>query len=229
MNLNRVSHRTSGCRRFSHPEISISVDRRAPDVDWLINSFETEVAKGRVFRAGETVQIGWGLVLLCKDVDVDEDLEVWEPDFTSMPIQWRRGANETVRQLTIQRMVVEASGCEPKFPSLLEACSLDPNCNAADEFVMWRSEPQQKHSGWFLAEGLGDEVTQLCSLYELSCKIPDVTAFFALPAGCEVRVSRKRIAIRCAERCVSSDENEFLRRLLTRASRPGHAGQGDGL
>ena len=217
MNLDRVLHRTTSCGRFSHPEISILVDRRAPGVDWLIDYFETEVCKGRVFRAGETVQIGWGLVLLCKDVDVDEDLEVWEPDFTSMPIRWKRGANETVRQLIIQRTVVEALGCEPDFPSLLQACSLEQNCRTGDEFVMWRTEAQQKHSGWFLAEGLGDEVTQLCSLYELSCKTPVVTAFFALPAGCEVHVSRKRIAIQCAERCVSSDENEFLRRLLAHA------------
>jgi len=216
MSADSILRRTSGCCRFSHPEISVLVDRRAPSPDWLIEFFETEVGKGRVFRAGETVQVGWGLLLLSKNLD--EDLEVWEPDFGSMPIQWKRGVNETIRHLTIQKTVAEALSCEPDFPSLLQPCSVEQNWKARDEFVMWRTETRERHSGWSWATELTDQAIELCSLYELGTKIPAVIAFFALPAGCEVHVTRKRITIRSTGRCVSSDDSVFLQRLLIRAN-----------
>ncbi len=45
----------------------------------------------------------------------DGELEVWEPQFDSMPIKWVRGVNNTLRHIILQKSVAEILGCEPAF------------------------------------------------------------------------------------------------------------------
>jgi hypothetical protein len=213
--LDSIAFKTTGCHRFSHPEMSIPLEPRGGfSADWLIEYFETEVSKGRVFKSGETVQIGWGLVLL-RDTPAGE-LEIWEPDFVSMPIQWRRGANATMRQLILQKSVAEALHCEPVFPSLRQACAVVPDWKQLKEITMLRGEQWQNLSGWSVASSAQEAATEWCSLYELGCHIPAVIEFLALPAGSEVRVRAEKVEIEYAGRRASSDDSKLLRELLSR-------------
>ena len=70
---------------YGHPDIVIHYHNlAAPLVGWLQTYFAEAVAEGTVFRAGETVQIGWMLLML-RDGEAGQ-LMVWEPGFHAMPI-----------------------------------------------------------------------------------------------------------------------------------------------
>jgi len=46
--------------RFGQPDIVVFLDPATPlGFDWLSAYFESEAAKGVIFRSNETLQIGW--------------------------------------------------------------------------------------------------------------------------------------------------------------------------
>ncbi|HWM69347.1 MAG TPA: hypothetical protein VNO35_22345 [Steroidobacteraceae bacterium] len=223
--METIVHKTTACSRFSHPEISVLLDRRAGfSPDWLIQYFETEVGKGRVFKAGQTVQVGWGLVQL-RDTTTGE-LELWEPDFLSMPLHWQLGANETLRHLIVQKSLAEALQCEPDFPSLRQPGSVEHDWKRLAEFHLWRQPSHENHSGWFFAADTPAAAVEYTSLYELACHAPAAIAVMGLPQGAEAQLSRDSMEVRYAGRSISSADNQLLRGLHSRyrdslAHRPG--------
>lgn len=115
---------TKTCGSRGHVEINVDVEEPlATSVPWLLEFFEGQIAGGVRFSAGQTIEVGSSLLELREHVG---GLEVWEPDFSAMPIRWCRGANSTLRQLLIQRAVCEAMGCEPVFPSIRHAAAVSP-------------------------------------------------------------------------------------------------------
>ena len=144
--------RTTKCHAHGHPEIAILLDENSDlSPDWLISFFEAEVGNGQRFQADETVQVGWMLTMLRASSD-PHCLELWEPEFDSLPINWCRGATNTLRHLIIQQSVCEELGVEPNFPSLREAGVASPCFGNSDgSFTMSRDESDGNDSGWVLA------------------------------------------------------------------------------
>lgn len=200
--------------RYQHPNIVVSIDANLEFAATNIQSFfEDQIRNGTKFRAGETVQLGWMVVML--KADAEGDLEIWEPRFGTVPITWVRGVSNTYRQLMLQRTVCEQIGVEPLFPSLRQSGVASLEFASARSFRMYRAEVAGNDSGWmFAGEGNGDEGGKLTSLFEIAGSRPEVIPFLALPAGAAVVQTGEKIRIEFEGKVVDSDSNDFLGRLL---------------
>lgn len=195
-------------------DIGISIDTQSElNPQWLLKYFDEQIEEGRQFNSEETVQIGWMIVQL--RLAQDGILEVWEPEFDSIPIRWRRGANNTIRHLILQRSVCDALGCEPEFPSLRQAGIVSPGFRECEEFTMSRDASNANDSGWVFRElGYVGTDGDFESLFQISFFNMEVIPFLALPRGYLVIKRLDNIKI-CSENVsVSSLESELLQRLL---------------
>jgi hypothetical protein len=174
------------------------------------------VGSGKVFKAGERVQVGGGLVKLMEGEA--GTLELWEPDFKSMPIEWVRGVNETLRQLILQRSVAELVGAQPDFAWILHAGQVQDGWAARRVFEMHRNIPEDNHTGWSIETPDMPPPDRLVSIYDLGRQLPICVPFFALPTGVHIEISSTRLAIEFAGRSVSSDDSPLLSGLLATAS-----------
>src|ERR1700754_1081120 len=131
----------------AHPNVVVSLPSGpAFGAQPILSYFEDAVRQGTVFKAGETVQMGWMLLML-KSTETGE-LDVWEPRFGEVPIVWERGASKTYRQLIVQKSVAELLGVEPSFPSLRQSGVISPDFIGAKNFQMLREAPNGTDSGW---------------------------------------------------------------------------------
>jgi hypothetical protein len=208
-------HRANFRSINGHPNVVVWLDG-AFDVgaDWILGYFESEVRRGVVFHPGETVQIGWMIVML--KADELGDLEIWEPRFDSMPIKWARGANSTSRHLTLQQEVCAQVGVEPDYPSLRQSGIVAADfLHNTDGFHMVREIPGGTDSGWILRRLDSKESdARHCSLFEISISHSAIIPFIALPAGSSVTHSKSKIEISCGQKNISSDSNQFLSKIL---------------
>src|SRR6266481_7567847 len=206
--------RTRAGDRANQPQIVLHLsDKAQMSPQWLLDFFESSMASGRQFKPEETVQIGW---MVTKLVESPEgDLEVWEPRFKSVPIQWVRGVNTTLRHLILQKSVAELFQRDPEFPSLRQAGFVAP-CfwEGKGHFKMTRENPAQNDSGWHFSFTNSDIVgDKLHSLFELACFCPAVVPFLALPVSGTVVRDSDAIVAECFGRAVSSRDNELLNRI----------------
>lgn len=197
----------------AHPNIVVSLPSGpSGGAHPIIYYFEDEVRKGKVFRAGETIQMGW-LMLMLKATDTVE-LEVWEPRFGEIPIVWERGASKTYRQLIVQKSVAEQLDVEPLFPSLRQSGVISPDFLEAKNFQMFRETPNGTDSGWlFTTEENTSSDGRLASLFEIASKRPEVIPFLALPASSSATLKDGYVKVTHGNDEVSSDSSELLRRL----------------
>lgn len=211
-----IELKTTSCRTYGHPEISVAVGNEI-DATSLLSFFETEVQRGRRFESEETVQIGWMLVTLRRNAA--KDLEVWEPQFDSLPIRWTKGASNTFRHLILQKSVCEQLGCEPDFPSLQQAGVVSPAyLEASDGFTMSRDTSSNNDSGWVFAvpnERISEAEGEFRSLFEICFYHTEVIAFLALPSGAVVVKTKGRIETSATGRTLTSDNNELLQKLAS--------------
>ncbi|WP_322057372.1 hypothetical protein [Paraburkholderia sp. J63] len=198
---------------FQHPDIVVSMPSGAEfGAKPIISYFEDEVRRGTVFKAGETVQMGW-MILMLKSTDAGE-LDVWEPCFGKVPIVWERGASRTYRQLIVQKSVSELLAVEPSFPSLTQSAVVSPRFMASKDFQMSREASQGTDSGWlFSADSSESDGGRLVSLFEIASQRPEVIPFLALPESSSVVLNNGEVKIRCGDTEVESDSSELLRRL----------------
>jgi hypothetical protein len=193
--------------RYRHPNITITAKTEG-FADGLAEYFKSQVANGTRFKAGETVQLGWGVLRLVGDDD--GELVVTEPDFHSMPIQWIDGAQQTMRQLTLQRHVCSLLDVEPDFTSLLTSGVASPNFMTGSDFSMSRDE----RGWWFRA--LEDDGTQAerHSLYVVALRRPAVIPFIALPPGAEILWAQSGVDILLAGKRLYSEAEQLLRDIV---------------
>jgi hypothetical protein len=177
---------------------------------WILDYFQNAISAGKRFRADETVQIGW---MVTKLVEAPGgDLEVWEPQFRTVPIQWVRGINNTLRQLILQKSVAELLQIEPLFPSVLQAgIVIPPVWDQQSQFYLLRGSPMQNDSGWRISCDEKDRVGgQYRSLFEIGCRFPSLVPFLALPPGASVVRTVHDTLVRYRGAVVSSHDNELL-------------------
>lgn len=202
--------RSLNCHKHGHPEFSIFVnDEAGLDASWLLSYFESEVQGGKCFNPEETVQIGWMVVILKSGSS--GDLEVWEPEFDSVPIRWTKGVNNTLRHLILQKSMADVFGTEPDFPSLRQAGMMTEAFTNSEGFSMVRRESEGNISGWEFStfDGSGDPF-ELRSLFEVSFYHPDVIPFLALPPGAIVHKNTDSIKVVVGDQTATSATNIFL-------------------
>ena len=211
---------TQRCRGRNHPEITISYDPEkviAPDVEWLLRWLEHEVASGKCFRPGETVQIGWMITQV--QFPVDGKSALFEPDMEAFPIKFVDSITQTLTHLRLQKSVAESVGLaeDMSFPSLRHSALVCNKLNAATDFIMDRAEPEAADSGWFI--GCNDPThshqdapnLERVSLYEVGRRLlPRSIIYFALPAGVSVECSNKTPRIFREQRELSIRPGSFL-------------------
>jgi hypothetical protein len=196
-----------------HPEICFSIDDAVAELSqWLLDYLNSQLAIDVQFRALQKLQVGWMLVELrsCES----GNLELWEPDFDSIPIRWCRGVNNSVRHLAIQRWVCDAAGCEPDFPTLRHAGIVSPNFTQSLEISLSRDPSAALDSGWVLAElGYNGSEGSFMSLYEIALAQPKVIPYLGLPEGASVTLQKGTVEINIGSKTVTSDDCELLKRL----------------
>jgi hypothetical protein len=199
---------------YQHPNIVVSIDANLEFGAASIQSFfENQIRKGTKFRAGETVQLGWMIVML--KADEGGDLEIWEPRFGVVPITWVRGVSNTYRQLMMQKTVCEQIDVEPQFPSLRQSAVAPLEFASGGGFRMYRAETTGADSGWILtSEGNVGEAGKLTSLFEIASNRSEVIPFLALPIGASMVRTNKKIQIQFNEKVIDSESNDFLGRFL---------------
>lgn len=184
---------TTTCARHGHPEFRVRFDPKLVPIEndrrWLIGWLEESVARGERFQPGETCQIGW----LVAEVRAGADgaLELWEPDFQHLPVQWVEGVSRTVAQLRLQKDVFESvlsSG--HAFPSMRQSAIVCTRFARAETLILDRAEPKDHASGWFCGCAEEDHdhnsMNELCrvSLYEAAMMSAlRVVPYLALPPG----------------------------------------------
>jgi hypothetical protein len=200
---------------LAHPNIVVSLPSGpAFGAQPILSYFEDAVKQGTVFKAGETVQMGWMLLML-KSTETG-DLDVWEPRFGEIPIVWERGASKTYRQLIVQKNVAEQLHVEPLFPLLRQSGVISPDFMAAKNFQMFREAPNGTgtDSGWlFTTEQNTSSDGRLASLFEIASERPEVIPFLALPASSSAVLKDGHVKITHGNDEVTSDSSELLRRL----------------
>ena len=180
----------------------------------LVAFFETQAQAGVRFRDGQTVELGWTLLML-READ-DGQLEVLEPDFDDFPIRWCRGINGALRHLHLQRAVCDLVGCEPLFPTICKAGVVSPGFFESSDYTMSRDTPEDSDSGWVFAQcGYEGADGEFCSLYQLALKKPEVIPFLALPAFSRVRIKPGVREITVNHTARSASDSDLLRMLAT--------------
>ena len=209
-------YRTKIGSKFGHKEISFALnDHSGIDPSWLINHFETSIAIGKCYKSDETIQVGWMFVLLKESRT--GDLEIWEPQFDSIPIKWLTQVNNTLRHLILQKSVAELMGIEPVFPSLLHfglASKSFLSDRKETAFFMSREISTGNDSGWrFSIHKETSDEKKPHSLFELSFYSPLIVPFLALPPASSILKDEKELVVTCRESSVNSKQSDLLHKL----------------
>jgi hypothetical protein len=191
-------YRTTQCTAHGHPEFTIVFRRELPVPGlekMLLSYFESAVAKGTVFKSGQTVQIGWATLRL-KDRD-DGTLGVLEPDVLH-ELKWIESVDQSLFETWRQKEVLESVGLQDRadYPRQALQAIVCSNVTESREFILGRTEPTgPTDSGWFI--GCTDEshdhqladALRAVPLIEIAVNLPPLAQFFALPAGTDVLIS----------------------------------------
>ncbi|WP_051945312.1 hypothetical protein [Verrucomicrobium sp. BvORR106] len=195
-------------------EIQFEVDDEiAESGGWLVDYLNHSIHTGTLYQAGETIQIGWMIALLDHGALTEESpcLELWEPDFQTVPIQWQRGLNQTFRHLVLQSSVCESLQCEPMFPEIRSAGIVSPSFPHSQQFAMWREETSGSDSGWMFDHFTQDSSQgEFQSLYHIVLAKPEIVPFLALPVGSLITWNEIGVVVQLEEKRISSSDAPVL-------------------
>ncbi|MGH6614427.1 immunity protein Imm33 domain-containing protein [Sphingomonas sp.] len=203
---------------YRHQDIFVRVNIEYQDsAKWILSYLDSEIKKGASFRENETIQIGW-MTLIFKSNEIG-GLEIYEPEFGSLPVNWIIGANNTIRHLTLQREVCEQAKVDAVYPSMRQSGVISPLFfEKKQEFRMERDFSQGDDSGWiFRDDGYDDSNATHRSLYEIGCIVPAVIPFLALPPETMVCRSRSNLEIVTPKINISALNNNFILKLMNSA------------
>ena len=208
--INEISAETNLCE----PKIVVSASRKyAVQAESIISFLDATVSQGGTFSSGQTIQFGSVLLKLLKGDS--GKLEVWEPDFMSMPVGWTKGVDNTLRFTLIQREVCARVGVDPEFPAINHSGVVSSTFDSGTgSLMMVREGMHRNDSGWLFRRVESESLeARLQSLYEIILSQTHIIPFLALPPGSEVIQSDVSIQIRFADKLVSSDDDDFLRQM----------------
>lgn len=191
---------TQNCRQHIHPEFVLVFDPKVaiePDVDWFLGNLEKSVAQGERYIDGQTFPVGSMFTMIRGNAD--GTLSILEPDMIEMPVRWIDSISNTLAILRLQKDVVESvlPSDMLDFPSLRQSCIICNRLLDNQEFLMERTEPADRDSGWFVGcreEHDHQDPSQLVciSLFEAVVKrCRAMIGYLALPTGSLVGVTRE--------------------------------------
>jgi hypothetical protein len=217
---------TTGCGKYSHPEISVAYDPDQvldSDVNWLLEWLEAEVAVGRKFFPDETIQLGWMVMKIA--AFRDGILKVCEPDMKTFPARFIDSVTNTLSHLRFQKMTSESIGVENElvFSSLTDSAITCTWFGEHTGVFMNRLSPNDSDSGWFI--GCDDKnhdhqdsnnlllksVYELVVVYEQS-----IIPYLALPPGISVHVCNGIPILHRKDKELAIRPNSYLAALLLR-------------
>ena len=201
---------------YNHPDFVVYLNEAtSPMVDWLSDYFARRIKAGIVFHAGDTIQVGWMLLTLKRDAA--GNLELWEPSFDKIPIEWTQGASNTLRFLSIQKEVCGRVGTEPDYPSLRQSALMSLDfLGSRDGFDMTREQPNGMDSGWvFQRHGVEAIEGRHRSTFEIAINRLLIIPFLAPPPKSSVRFSAGEIEVEFGSKIASSKTDRFLNGLRT--------------
>lgn len=95
-------YRSDSGGKYRHPELIVAInDDLNMDVNFLFEYLASEVRRGVRFGAGQTVQVGWMILML--KANRQGGLELWQPDFQSMSIERVFSLNRTMWHFHTER------------------------------------------------------------------------------------------------------------------------------
>ena len=181
---------TTRCAATGHPEFVLDCDDGiAFMLPFLLEWLEGSVTAGTVFRAGQTMQMGWSTLKV--EPREDGSLTLSEPDLSGVPDQRQPGVSLTLLALYRQKGAVDSfdPALSPAFPSMNQSalcCDAFPETPA---LTLSRVAADAQSSGWFFGCSREDhdhrnaENLWKAPLYELACQRPAVIEFLAMPVG----------------------------------------------
>ena len=217
---------TTNCGKYGQQEISVAFEQRQVlegDVKWLIEWLESEVANGRRFLPGKTIQIGWMITKI--DELEDRLLKISEPDMKAFPVNFVDSVTNTLTHLRLQKMVAESVGIvdELSYPPLNHSAI---TCNWFREhvgFYMDRLSPKDSDSGWFIGcddpnhDHQDPKHLQRKSLYELVVRHDrNIIPYLALPAGISAHIRNGVPSFHRGEKELAILPNSYLAVSLSR-------------
>lgn len=191
---------TTRCHAYGHPEFILEVARSilAEDSDWLIQYLENSVARGEVFRAGETLQTGW---MINSFRECSEGLMVFEPDMIARPIRFVNSVTRTLTHLRLQKDVAESVGLEDclLFPSIRQSAIACKAWGEVESFSLSRFDPEGADSGWFVGclmdhDHDAPENLERVSLYDIGSTHSILVQFLALPPGVSLLLENEDVS-----------------------------------
>jgi hypothetical protein len=210
-----VTTYTTNCKIPGQPEVifSLQTESYAP-ANWLMAYLESSIKSGVRFSGLQKLQIG-SVVTLLKGGE-NEKLEIWEPDFSAMPINWRFGVDRTLRYFAIQKAVCDELNVETTFPSILEPAMVSRRfLLQANQCLMSRDDPNPSDSGWaFYGENDDGSDGEYQSLYEIALRATWVIPFLALPPGAVVARTPETLKIEFKGREMSSASDTLMSDML---------------
>lgn len=212
------THFTTKCSQFEHPEFQINVSSQAippVDIEWFLAVLENMVISGERFKAGETIQVGWMLLMLAEG---DKGaLKVTEPDMKSVPIKFIDSIDSTIKHLRAQKDSVESvlPADALAFSSLTQSVVVHINYKKSKRILLDRAQAEGHDSGWWLSDLDDDKGSNdpnsfaKISLYQLGVDRPDLIKFLAFPAGTQVVIDRKVFVLKDGQE-LAIKANSFL-------------------
>lgn len=189
---------TTRCAAAGHPEFTLVFRGEPPVPDLeksLLDYFETAVAGGTTFKAGQTVQLGWAtLRLMQRD---DGTLGVLEPDLGDS-LKWHEGVDQSLYETWKQKEVLSSLELLPQadFPRPALHAVVCTQLFDAPAKMLGRTEPHSgTDSGWFIGcfddahDHQREDALTVAPLVEIAARVPQLVQFFALPVGVDLVVS----------------------------------------
>lgn len=194
--------RTTACSAHGHPEVTLTLAERVPVPNienTLLRYFESQVARGVVFSAGQTIDfVGLLLKLVARD---DGTLGVSERDDD----RWVESVHGSLMQAYCRIEVARSFALAPEPPpagSTAIVCSrLDDSKRA---IMCKRAEPSPgtRDSGWYIGCTFEDhdhddtEHLAVAPLAEVAKRYAWLGQFLALPVGTDLVVEmRERVSV----------------------------------
>lgn len=195
---------TTGCTALGHSEFTLTFrnDPPVPGLEkTLLGYFEASVAAGKIFKVGETVQLGWSTLRLTQRTD--GTLGVLEPDLAH-ELKWVEGVDQSLYETWRQKEVLDSLGLIDRadFPrQALHAVVCTQAFDTPTKMLGRTDAHGQTDSGWFVGcfdddhDHQLEEALTVMPLVEIATRAPLLTQFFALPAGTDLVVGPSGVQV----------------------------------
>lgn len=169
------------------------------DVDWFCGTIEKMLAKGSVFKPGQTFGIGWAVLVF---TDLGKGLlGLQELDGSGHEGRFSKGVTRALTALRLQKSIAESFGIEDQIEFATQRQTAIC-CNKLDEgkaIVLSRDDGDEESSGWFISctqknhDHDDDANLKVETLYELTCEFPRLLPYLALPTGVMLMIDGDKI------------------------------------